>query len=314
MDGRSETEQQDVPPSVVAPSSSVSLPPAPAPKPVVQPEGQNTQVLSAEQMQLLRKRALEGSSSPAVEEELSAALSIAEDLRSRALPINDKFERLQFIFDCLATETPKLELANHERVRLQMEVYRHSGRFAALLVRIGGGGSPSTVITALMLSLMIWTVVMSVVHLLVEHPAFDLAGETFFMNGRAIVAVTSAAFVGGILSIATRLREFTDIHDINPFSMFWTALLKPLIGVAVALFIMAALAGEIISFGFLGDDPLRLAQSAAGGVEADIPLRTLYILWVMGFLSGFSERFAWDFVDRAQGVIGSGKVVVTPTA
>jgi hypothetical protein len=28
----------------------------------------------------------------------------------------------------------------------------------------------------------------------------------------------------------------------------------------------------------------------------------LYVLWVLGFLAGFSERFAWDFVDRAQGV------------
>ena len=74
---------------------------------------------------------------------------------------------------------------------------------------------------------------------------------------------------------------------------------------------MAALAGEIISFGFLGGDPLRLGQATATG-PADIPLRTLYILWVLGFLSGFSERFAWDFVDRAQGIIGSNKVVVTP--
>ena len=71
-----------------------------------------------------------------------------------------------------------------------------------------------------MLSLVIWMSAMAIVHLLVEYPLSDLARETFFMNGRAIVVVTSAAFIGGILSIATRLREFTDIHDINPFSMF----------------------------------------------------------------------------------------------
>jgi hypothetical protein len=28
---------------------------------------------------------------------------------------------------------------------------------------------------------------------------------------------------------------------------------------------------------------------------------TIHVLWVIGFLAGFSERFAWDFVDRAQG-------------
>jgi hypothetical protein len=124
------------------------------------------------------------------------------------------------------------------------------------------------------------------------------------MNGRVLLVVTSAAFIGGILSIATRLQQFADVHDLDPFSMFWTAMLKPLIGVTVSLFLLATLAGGVVSFGFLGADPLQLSDSA--GSVHQVKNQTLYVLWMLGFLCGFSERFAWDFVSRTEGVASGG--------
>jgi hypothetical protein len=122
--------------------------------------------------------------------------------------------------------------------------------------------------------------------------------EIFFMDQRAALAVVAAAFIGGIVSIATRLGEFAKVRDMDPFSMFWTAMLKPLIGVALSLFLLATLAGGIISFGFLD------ASSMMSRTE-EIP-KALYVLFALGFLMGFSERFAWDFVDRARGVASGG--------
>jgi hypothetical protein len=97
------------------------------------------------------------------------------------------------------------------------------------------------------------------------------------------------------------MREFSRIRDLDPFAMFWTALLKPLIGVVLAIFILATLAGGVISFGFLDADPFGLTKAVASEGPPVAP-KTLYVLWVLGFLAGFSERFAWDFVDRAQDV------------
>jgi hypothetical protein len=98
--------------------------------------------------------------------------------------------------------------------------------------------------------------------------------------------------------------------------------------VILSLFILATLAGGVISFGLFekgsfdaldatsraalqaqlaakGADPAEIAKQAIDHVM--VGGRALYILWVFGFLAGFSERFAWDFVDRAQGVTsGSG--------
>lgn len=47
------------------------------------------------------------------------------------------------------------------------------------------------------------------------------------------------------------------------------------------------------------------AFAGYGTVEGLAP-GTIHVLWVIGFLAGFSERFALDFVDRAQGRFDNG--------
>jgi hypothetical protein len=79
--------------------------------------------------------------------------------------------------------------------------------------------------------------------------------------------------------------------------MFWTALVKPLNGVLLAIFVQAALVGGVVNFGALLD-----GDAFAGyGTDEGLARQTIHVLLVIGFLAGFSERFAWDFVDRAQG-------------
>jgi hypothetical protein len=87
--------------------------------------------------------------------------------------------------------------------------------------------------------------------------------------------------------------------------MFWTALLKPLIGVILSLFIFATLVSGLVKFGFLDD---KAFTDLLADPKSRVPDKTLYTLWVIGFISGFSERFAWDFVNRAQSTLnGSAK-------
>ncbi len=81
-------------------------------------------------------------------------------------------------------------------------------------------------------------------------------------------------------------------------------MLKPLIGVVLSVFILATLEGNILILGFLKPEWLESISDRITGSTADASnaKRALYILWTLGFLAGFSERFAWDFVGRAEGV------------
>lgn len=258
-----------------------------------------------------------------ITDELAAIIGLAGRIRSCDHDIPDAGTQIDFIIDCLLAEKPLLGIARDERIRLQLEFYRRSGAVNRFLASISAGSSAGLVLTALFVSLVLWTAVVAGVRWTFDRNIFSVAQDIFFMNGRALAVITSAAFIGGVISIATRLREFSRVRDLDPFAMFWTALLKPLIGVTLSLFILAALAGGVISFGLFdksafdtieteraraaiavmtskGASPEDLLKATVEQVTTSS--RTLYILWVFGFLAGFSERFAWDFVDRAQGV------------
>jgi hypothetical protein len=268
--------------------------------------------LSASEVSRLRQKAISRDTTEEIAEELSAALGLAQRIRSRHLYIDSAEDRMRTIFDCLLADKPKLLLARDERLRLQLEVYRKAGGVTGLLARISSGSTVALVFSALVMSLLVWTLMVLVLLSISQgasafHLYFlsaNLPTGVFFMDGRCVLVIVWAAFFGGVVSIATRMREFSRIRDLDPFSMFWTAMLKPLIGVVVSLFLLATLAGGIISFGFLGEDPFGLGTKVDPNFE--IAVKTLYLLWVLGFLSGFSERFAWDFVERAQGIAAGG--------
>lgn len=244
-----------------------------------------------------------------VAEELSAALQRAERIRSENLYIAGAYDQLTFIVDCLLAAKPLLILARDERLNLQLEIYRREGLINRTLARMSSGSPVGFLLSALFIAFILWFVVITGItglRYLVQaykdtYPA--LAHLVFiFMDPRAFAVITSAAFIGGILSIATRLNEFSRVRDLDPFAMFWTAMLKPLIGVILSVFILAALEGDVVSFAFLKDPLTTLSTIPLTAPLTDSALKVLYVLWVLGFLAGFSERFAWDFVGRTQGV------------
>jgi hypothetical protein len=250
---------------------------------------------------------------------LSAVIGIGQRIRSRDLYIDDASSRLEFIISCALQEKPQLILARDELLRIQLEIYKNSPFFVSRWLSIISAGSSGTlVVSALVASLFVWGIIALSIRILIDlntlgvHmlglnvavSGYDgvnkIAKDVLFMDERALLVVTSAAFVGGVVSIATRLGQFSQVQGLDPFAMFWTAVLKPLIGVVLSVFILAALSGEIIGFGFLGPDPLGLTTIALG-TAGTITAKTAYVLWVIGFLAGFSERFAWDFVERTEG-------------
>jgi hypothetical protein len=252
-----------------------------------------------------------------VAELISAAIGVGERIRSRNLYVEDALKRLQFVVSCALQEKPQLVLARDELLRMQLEISQNSGYIGGWIARLSGGSSTVMVLAALLASLFLWGTVVVGVRLLLDLLVFkvfwiqihvpdrvsDLFKGVFFMDQRALLVIVSAAFLGGVVSIATRLDEFAKVRGLDPFAMFWTALLKPLIGVTLSVFILAALSGEIIGLGFLGKDPLGLVNIGIGETGT-LTAKTAYILWVIGFLAGFSERFAGDFVQRTEGIAG----------
>ena len=51
---------------------------------------------------------------------------------------------------------------------------------------------------------------------------------------------------------------------------------------------------------------IRCALTDHGRRPVRVTDKILYVSVDAGFLAGFSERFAWDFVDRAGGVADGG--------
>ena len=257
--------------------------------------GVEPRALGDEAIAALRQRAAAAELSPDLEEELSVALGLAHELKG----VDDAAARLGFIFDCLLATPPKLALAQDERLRLQVDNHRHAGWLTGTLARVSAGSPVALVLLALGLSLVIWAGAFGALGLIAR---LDQESALRAVDMTALATVSYAAVVGGILSIATRLEEFSRVRDLDPFAMFWTALLKPLIGVLLAIFVLAALVGGVVSLGALLDD-----NAFAGyGTPEGLAPQTIHVLWVIGFLAGFSERFAWDFVDRAQGRFDDG--------
>ena len=260
--------------------------------------------LTYDQLKDLRERVRSNdNATDEVAEELSAALRQAERIRSQDLYIVGAYDQLTFIVDCLLATKPQLILARDGRLSLQLEIYRRAGWISRTLATISSGSPVGLVLSALVIAFVLWSVFMGALQF-ISHNTFisrsnAIPTDIFFMDGRALAIITSAALIGGIVSIATRLNEFSRVRDLDPFAMFWTAMLKPLIGVVLAVFILATLEGNILSFGFL---PAASLAALSKTPLTDPAFQALYILWVLGFLAGFSERFAWDFVGRAQGV------------
>jgi hypothetical protein len=275
-----------------------------------------TKSLTDKQMGELRQRVIKAhAATNEIAEELALTLNLAQRIRAGNCSIDSAYSRINYVFDCLLLDPSKLVEARGERLQLQFDAYRHAGGFTKVLAILSGGNATGVLIVALTASLIFWTLVAAGIRVLVDHEQ-KLAADIFFMNGRAMAVISSDAFIGGVISIAIRLREFSQARDLDPFRLFLTVMFKPLIGVVLSWFLLATLAGEVVSLGFLGKDPFKLEtvssaqtqdkESTPQNHRKEIEPKVMYVIWILGFLAGFSERFAWDFVDRAEGLVAGG--------
>lgn len=110
----------------------------------------------------------------------------------------------------------------------------------------------------------------------------DLVASLNLQLPLILITVLSAGW-GSVLSMATRLTnaesKFYDVNDHRV--LFLTGFFKPIIGVIFSIFISA-----LVMSGFI---PLNI------NTEND-----KYLFAIIGFLSGFSERFAKDIISKTE--------------
>jgi hypothetical protein len=107
--------------------------------------------------------------------------------------------------------------------------------------------------------------------------------EILGINVSMLIGVALAGALGSIVSIMVRLHDFASVTEKDPVVIFFTGFFKPIIGMSFAMFVFACLNAGII--------PLSL--------KVDAPASAYFFL-ALGFVSGFSERFAQDVASRAE--------------
>jgi hypothetical protein len=98
-----------------------------------------------------------------------------------------------------------------------------------------------------------------------------------------LIIAIHAAFIGGIFSILARIQDFLSSPTLSPPLIFISVIRKPFLAATLVVLVFSVLRAGLISF---------------HGVDLASPVAP-YLAWVVGFLCGFSERFAQDFVVSA---------------
>lgn len=195
----------------------------------------------------------------------------------------------------LSAQPPKLILAKSIRCQLQLDLLKkHGAKLTRLIIWLSGGSQTVMVVSALFAAALVYGAIVTGLSYL------PINGKWLFSMefGTSVFA----AFLGGCISILLRLRDFSESYDVDPTFFFWTAFFKPLIGVVLAIFIYCVLYSGVIEASFLK-------------IPADVkPETKLYAFWfVVGFLAGFSERFASDVISRAETKFGNGNGNQSPS-
>jgi hypothetical protein len=182
----------------------------------------------------------------------------------------------------LFSEKPELVFARTLRIRAEMQMLRRNGWPSRLLVRLTDG-SPTLLVG---LGTLVAVMVGALIHLLWPWlSAKPYVQGLVPLDTTHAPMVAGAAFLGGAVSIMTRLQAFSRLRDFDPMFLFLNALAKPLLGVVFGLFAYASVKSGLL--------PLD---------KSTIAVTTSYHWWALGFLAGFSERFANDLVSRGEGL------------
>ena len=115
----------------------------------------------------------------------------------------------------------------------------------------------------------------------------------------ALAYAATAGTLGSIASILLRIIDFRDQKYDDPLVPFFIGLFKPLIGFILGLFVASLIASDTV---FKIDALITSGQNSPGGLTNEA--RHDLFIFSCAFLVGFSERFASDFLKKAESSLG----------
>jgi len=196
------------------------------------------------------------------------------------------------VFDLLDAEKPNFVLVQRLVTNLMVAEIQLEGGLAGLIYKLCGP-RPVTAMVAGLVSifagfcflLLLMFISHTVLHRLGQaidsiKPILQLMDK---LPPAHLLILLCSSFLGSVVSVITRIGVI-EASCYRPLRIFIGVLFRPLISLAFALFIYAILQTGMVSF-------LGLSFKGGKGIAA---------LWAVGFLAGYSERFAKDFISETE--------------
>lgn len=229
---------------------------------------------------------------PDVQREFSRFLALL--IRMKSDKIAENYTYFELAFDQLSSDFPNLTLVRTIREELASVHDRSSYGLLRIVSYISGTSRLNAAMSALasvvLLSILFIYVMISAHHALVSSEQRTSALLATLDDGsiQLLTMTVHAAFIGGVVSITARIQDFVEQGNFRPTLVFVSVFRKPFLAAAISVLVFAALKAGLVSF---------------VGVSFDDP-NAPYLAWALGFLCGFSERFAQDYVASIERKFG----------
>lgn len=232
-------------------------------------------------------RLIEQGTDAEVQVEASRLLICATELREP--PDAGEVALLESGVAALSGNSGNVRVAKFVRNRLDI-ARRNRGRgFMPALSRVLGDSAVYPMLVGAMVSAFIWAVGFGAVMFIGGHLNVVLQTD-FILPPREASPLAFAAAIGGLVSLLSRVNQFASLYIFDPILVFVNSLLKPLLASLLALTAYAVLKSGVVQ---------------VSGLTLDhVDGEPRFIFWAFGFVAGFSERLAGDFIARAESVIG----------
>jgi hypothetical protein len=188
--------------------------------------------------------------------------------------------------------SPLVELGASITCIVEVQTMRCQGGLPSLIVKYSKGSPIIAVNYGLLITSYLWLAFSLLVSLIIwiYYPSIftpdglrDAIGSGW---GLALIAGMSA-YLGAITSVFMKANDYAKITRIDLSQLFWTGVLKPFIGVLFG----------IIIFSFFQTGLFQIADFK------DNISKAINMTILLGFLSGFRERFAGDVLTRAESTL-----------
>jgi hypothetical protein len=211
------------------------------------------------------------------------------------------------IMPALTPGKPNIAFVERVVVNIGNTLLKKRRGIAGAICRATNGSPLVAVYFALMLSLLSYLILIGLYDVL---QSFHMLPTFVIFAGPQFVTTVSFGFLGAMVSIAFRL-DTAEVERVGLVPLFLVNLVKPYIGAMFGLIVYCILQTKIIMIAGINDSPVqtlgRLASASAndriwtatGEIFTVHDYLATFMSALVGFLSGFSERFAADLIDKS---------------